>query len=569
MEPERIKVMRFAENNRISHRQLFRQIILVFPAPFLLCLFKNGAMLGISAMAGTAAAAVVLSFYVIWLIRLTPAYGELSKRTGSFTVRFIGLFFLVYVIASSAFLSGLLGVVIPESLISGISGKWLSLLAVAACSLGTHRGMQRRGRIAEVSGRIFLAGILLLMLLCAGQGKTEYFMEVMKDPETGFTGERWLRDLYTLLCAFSGAGLLPFGLEYAKKQGSARKPVILAFLTVCGIIFGMQLLLPVVFGGARLKNEICPVLPLLEGADLPGNVLARFDVIWMGFLVFGLLFSLGSLFHYGNQIAEKTGFGTGRYWIPAAGWLLSLYERNGMGIREYYGWYLGYIFVPFLLVIQLFLSTENRGRRKKKVTVAGLVLVITLTGSGCAAVEPEKRAYPLALGAGVSENGFVLKYAMPDMSTATGQEKPDEDPISVLTLSGRDFQEIEAVYNRSQEKFLDLGHLEVLILDEQILEEGAREALIGYLKQEEHIGEDVYVFRTDMLGDVFQWKGARESSIGEYLQGIQENRTSGQQKKGVTLREVYHQFCQDGTLPWLPEIWVEGELLEVDYGSNE
>ena len=120
MEPERIKVMRFAENNRISHRQLFRQIILVFPAPFLLCLFKNGAMLGISAMAGTAAAAVVLSFYVIWLIRLTPAYGELSKRTGSFTVRFIGLFFLVYVIASSAFLSGLLGEVIPESLISGI-----------------------------------------------------------------------------------------------------------------------------------------------------------------------------------------------------------------------------------------------------------------------------------------------------------------------------------------------------------------------------------------------------------------------------------------------------------------
>ena len=38
--------MKFAENNRISHRQLFRQIIVVFPAPFLLCLFKNGAMLG-------------------------------------------------------------------------------------------------------------------------------------------------------------------------------------------------------------------------------------------------------------------------------------------------------------------------------------------------------------------------------------------------------------------------------------------------------------------------------------------------------------------------------------------
>ena len=546
--------MRFAENNRISHRQLFRQIILVFPAPFLLCLFKNGEMLGVNAMAGTILAAVLLSFYVIWLIRLAPAYGELSRMTGNITVRFIGLFFLLYVILSAAFLADLLAKVIPQSLISGISGKWLSLLAVAACSLGTHRGMQRRGRIAEISGGIFLAGILLLMILSAGQGKAEYFLETVEGTGSRFSGKWMIRDVYAFLCVFSGVGLLPFGLEKVEKQGSARKPVILAFLTVCGIVLGMQVLLPAVFGKNRLLAETYPVLPLLDGADLPGN---------------GLLFSLGSLFHYGNQIAEKTKLRSGRYWIPAAGWILSLYERNGAGIEKYYGWYLAYIFVPLLLVIQIFLSVENKGRWKKKALSVSLFFFVSLMGTGCAAVEPEKRMYPLALGAGVSEEGFVLKYAMPDMNVTTGQEKPEEDPVSVLTLAGRNFQEIEEVYNRSQEKFLDLGHLEVLILDEQILEEGSREALIGYLKQEEHIGEDVYVFRTDMLGDVFHWKGARESSIGEYLQGIQENRTSGQQKKGVTLREVYHQFCQDGTLPWLPEIWVEGELLEVDYGSNE
>lgn len=569
MEAERKKVMRFAENNRISHRQLFRQIILVFPAPFLLCLFKNGEMLGISAMAGTVAVAVLLSFYVIWLIRLAPAYGELEKMQGIFTVRFIGLFFLIYVILSAAFLSDLLGEVIPRSLISGISGKWLSFLAMAACSLGTHRGMQRRGRIAEVSGGIFLAGILLLMALSAGQGKTGYFLETVEGAGGGFSADQLIQDFYALLCAFSGVGLLPFGLEKVEKQGSARKPVILAFLTVCGIILGMQFLLPAVFGRNRLLVEAYPVLPLLDGADLPGNVLARFDVIWMGFLVFGLLFALGSLFHYGNQIAEKTRLGTGRYWIPAAGWLLSLYEKNGVGIREYYGWYLGYIFVPFLLVIQLFLSMENRGKWKKKVTAAALIMVLGLTGTGCAAVEPEKRLYPLALGAGVSEEGFALKYAMPDMNVTTGQEKPDEDPVSVLTLTGKSFSEIEEVYNRSQEKFLDLGHLQVVILDENMLEEEYRSAIIPYLKQEEHVGEDVYVFRTQMLGDVFRWKGAQESSVGEYLQGIQENRTTGQQKKGVTLREVYHQFYQDGTLPWLPSVRVDGELLEVDYGSGE
>ena len=374
---------------------------------------------------------------------------------------------------------------------------------------------------------------------------------------------------WRLLSAFSGVGLLPFALDKVEKQGSARKPLISGLLTVCGVVLGMQILLPAVFGRERLFTEVYPILPLLDGADLPGNVLARFDVIWMGFLVFGLFFSMGSLFHYGNQIAAGTKLGTGRYWIPAAGWIFSVYNWNGYGIRDYYGSYLGYVFVPGLLVIQLLLGMGNRGHRRKKVAAAALFLAVCMTGTGCAAVEPEKRIYPLALGAGALENGFILKYAMPDMNVTTGQEKPDEDPVSVLTIAGANFNEIEKIYNRSQEKYPDLGHLQVVILDENMLTEENRAAFIHYLKQEEHVGEDVYMFRTHMFSEVFGWKGAQQSSVGEYLQGIQENRTSGQQKKGVTLREVYHQFYKDGTLPWLPSVWVDGNLLEVDYGNGE
>ena len=561
--------MRFAENNRISHRQLFRQIILVFPAPFLLCLFQGGSMIGKSAVAGTVTAAVILLFYVSWLIRLGPAYSEMAKTAGNIAVRFVGLFFLAYVILSAAFLADLMAQMVPSSLISGISGKYISLLAVAACSIGTHRGMQRRGRIAEVSGGIFLAGIILLMILSAGQGKTEYFLEVWNGENSEFSGEEWMGSTWRLLSAFSGVGLLPFALDKVEKQGSARKSLISGLLTVCGVVLGMQILLPAVFGRERLFTEVYPILPLLDGADLPGNVLARFDVIWMGFLVFGLFFSMGSLFHYGNQIAAGTKLGTGRYWIPAAGWILSVYNWNGYGIRDYYGSYLGYVFVPGLLVIQLLLSMGKYGHRRKKVAVAALFLAVCLTGTGCAAVEPEKRIYPLALGAGALEKGFMLKYAMPDMNVTTGQEKPDEDPVSVLTIAGADFNEIEKIYNRSQEKYPDLGHLQVVILDENMLTEENRAAFIHYLKQEEHVGEDVYVFRTHMFSEVFGWKGAQQSSVGEYLQGIQENRTSGQQKKGVTLREVYHQFYKDGTLPWLPSVWVNSDLLEVDYGNSE
>ena len=76
--------------------------------------------------------------------------------------------------------------------------------------------------------------------------------------------------------------------------------------------------------------------------------------------------------------------------------------------------------MPLLLVIQIFLSVENKGRWKKKALSVSLFFFVSLMGTGCAAVEPEKRMYPLALGAGVSEEGFVLKYAMPDMNVTTG-----------------------------------------------------------------------------------------------------------------------------------------------------
>ena len=51
--------MRFADNNRISHRQLYRQIVLTFSAPFLLCLFGEGKIMGITGIAAVIAAAVL------------------------------------------------------------------------------------------------------------------------------------------------------------------------------------------------------------------------------------------------------------------------------------------------------------------------------------------------------------------------------------------------------------------------------------------------------------------------------------------------------------------------------
>lgn len=100
--------MRFAENNRISHRQLYRQMILALLAPFMLCVFGKGGMNGISAVAGMIFALILLGFYVIWLIRLTPSFEDPVKSAGAFAGRLIGIFFLIYVLMAGGYLLALL-----------------------------------------------------------------------------------------------------------------------------------------------------------------------------------------------------------------------------------------------------------------------------------------------------------------------------------------------------------------------------------------------------------------------------------------------------------------------------
>lgn len=553
--------MTFAENNRISHRQLYRQMVLTFLAPFLLCLFGKDKIIGPSGIAGMMAGLVLLLFYVIFLIRLEPYYSDLDKSAGVFWSRIFGIFFVIYVILTGAYLLSVLEKIVPQSLLTGVSGRVISLCAVLVCAFGTHKGMQRRGRMAEVSGGLLLGGIFLMMVLCLGQSRISYLreMSVVWD----FSGKDFVRSTYGILCAFAGMGLIPFVLGNVEKRGSAWKPLSLGVITLSVIILGMLLLLPAVFGWERLLNEEFPVLPLLAGADLPGNVLARFDVLWMGFLLYGLLFAIGSLFHYGHQIIRQARLGTGRYWMAVVVYVLSIFEFDGMGIEDYYGTYLGYIFLPGLLLLQVMLMFRGKGRRKKK-TAAAAVLSVMMFLSGCAGGEPEKRMYPLALGADTSEEGFVITYGMPDLPQATGQEKPEESGnVSALTIRGMDFGEIEAQYNRSQEKYLDMGHLQVLVLGNRILGDGKWITLLEYLEQEPFVGENVYVFRTENPKEVLEWKNGKGTSIGEYLTGLLENRMSGQQKQGVTLREVYHQRYQSGMMPELPEIRINGTEIEV------
>lgn len=550
--------MDYADNNRISHRQLYRQMVLAFLAPMLLCLPGRDQILGAAGIIGTMLAGAFLILYIFFLRRLVPWYSDPVKMLGPIAGRLTGLFFLSYVILANGYLLSLIGKLVPAVLVTGIPGTVIIFFAVFVCSFGTCKGMQRRGRMAEVSGGVLLGGILLMLLLCMGQIRIAY----LKEMSALLSGQAILRSFYGVLCAFSGIALLPFMLRDVEKRSTVGKTLVVGILTLAGLLAGILLLLPAVLGWNRLQQESYPVLPLLAGADLPGNVLARFDVLWMGFLLYSLLFAVGSLFHYGHQILVRSHMGKGQWWLPAAVFAAAVINADGKGIETVFGSYLGYVFVPGLILIQGGMLFNRKKKRQKKLTGC-FCIAFLLFLSGCAAIEPEKRMYPLALGVNTSEEGFSLIYGTPDLPKATGQEKEEEDSeASVLSVAGSDFAQIREKYDQSQEKYLDMSHIQVILMGDRLVESGRWTEFLTYLEQDPFVGENVYVFQTENPSAVLTWDSGG-TSIGEYLTGLLENRLPDQQKKGMTLRQVYHQWYKSGTLPVLPAIFLENEEIRV------
>lgn len=550
--------MDYADNNRISHRQLYRQMVLAFLAPMLLCLPGRDQILGAAGIIGTMLAGAFLILYIFFLRRLVPWYSDPVKMLGPIAGRLTGLFFLSYVILANGYLLSLIGKLVPAVLVTGIPGTVIIFFAVFVCSFGTCKGMQRRGRMAEVSGGVLLGGILLMLLLCMGQIRIAY----LKEMPALLSGQAILRSFYGVLCAFSGIALLPFMLRDVEKRSTVGKTLVVGILTLAGLLAGILLLLPAVLGWNRLQQESYPVLPLLAGADLPGNVLARFDVLWMGFLLYSLLFAVGSLFHYGHQILVRSHMGKGQWWLPAAVFAAAVINADGKGIETVFGSYLGYVFVPGLILIQGGMLFNRKKKRQKKLTGC-FCIAFLLFLSGCAAIEPEKRMYPLALGVNTSEEGFSLIYGTPDLPKATGQEKEEEDrEASVLSVAGSDFAQIREKYDQSQEKYLDMSHIQVILMGDRLMESGRWTEFLTYLEQDPFVGENVYVFQTENPSAVLAWDSGG-TSIGEYLTGLLENRLPDQQKKGMTLRQVYHQWYKSGTLPVLPAIFLENEEIRV------
>ena len=197
-----------------------------------------------------------------------------------------------------------------------------------------------------------------------------------------------------------------------------------------------------------------------------------------------------------------------------------------------------------------------------------IAVVFLLTGSLWACGVPlEDRAFPLSVAVDYTEGKYEVYYGMPDLSAETGQDKEGENSgqkETVVCYRGRSMEETEELFLRSQEDYLDLGHVKAFLLGENLLKnKNAYEALLAYLEEKPSVAGNIYVFSCRSPREIMELEGTELDSLGTFLVRIVESRPYSRQEEQTDLQSLYNAWHNQENRPSMLQVQAEGQTLLV------
>lgn len=551
----------YADNAQISHRQLFRQLVTGLLGSYFLSLPVLSGMSGRQGILSLVTGMGIYLFFCIYFVRIRTVFQSPEKYMGKIVGKLFVFLYLSWLWLIGVYLLLVAARITGRFLIEGSVPWIIILLAGAAAYLGSHQGLERRGRMAEVCFPVLLvilAGMLLLGIL---RMKPEYLQEMGELSVKG-----WLRGSYQVLCLLLPFAYLPVTLGNVRKPGEAGKTIGSALLLLTGLMVLILLLLQGSFGLGGYEHKAFPMVDFMAGIRIPGNFLERVDVFWLAAALFSILFGLGSVFFYNHELLvrikmERTAFFTVAGVIAAAELCEKLDIQTEIFLRitmNLYG--------PLFLVLLLYAGLAGK-RKRIAVKTAGLLLcILSLNALNGCGVSLEDRNFPLSMSADYRDGQYEVIYGIPGLTRITGQtkEETEESRAQALTYTGKTPAHAEENFNQNQENYLDMGHIKVLVLGNGILEnQRALKELLDYLEEKPSVAGNIYVFACENPGELMSLDGEGTESVGDYLTGILENNLEGRPKDAATLQDLYNARHRNEKIPELPQVSVVNKRPEI------
>lgn len=540
----------FADNARISHRQLFRQIVLGLIGIYTLAIPVFPEVSGRQGILCLLTAMAVYLLFCIYFIRIKTVMQNPRRYMGKILGSVFVFLYMSWLWLMGMYLLLMTARITDRFLIEG-SVYWIVIvLAGIVTYLGSHQGLERRGRMAEVCFPVFL--FILAGMLCLGILRMKsYYLGELGD----LTLQGWLKGSYQVFCAFLPFTFLPVALGNVKKPGETGKVMRGALFLVTGILMLCLLLLQGSFGIGGYEHRRYPMVEFMAGIRIPGDFLERVDIFWVAAVMFSMLFALGGVFFYNHELLVRTDMEKGAPFLAAGVVAAALICEKAQVSPELFWEITGWFYGPLFLLLLIYAGFAGK---KKSVFVKGAaILLCMLPLSGCG-VSLENRAFPLSMSADYKDGSFELIYGIPGLGEITGQGKNQEEQPQAISYQGATPKEAEEAFNRNQKNYLDMGHMKIILLGKDLLEnEDALFEFLNYLEEKPSVAGNIYVFSCEDVKALMSFDTQGGESVGDYLTGILENNLEGKPKNAVTLQDLYNRWHRKEQLPQL----LEAELV--------
>lgn len=536
----------FADNARISHRQLFRQIVLGLIGIYTLAIPVFPEVSGRQGILCLLTAMAVYLLFCIYFIRIKTVMQNPRRYMGKILGSVFVFLYMSWLWLMGVYLLLMTARITDRFLIEG-SVYWIVIvLAGIVTYLGSHQGLERRGRMAEVCFPVFL--FILAGMLCLGILRMKsYYLGELGD----LTLHGWLKGSYQVFCAFLPFTFLPVALGNVKKPGETGKVMRGALFLVTGILMLCLLLLQGSFGIGGYEHSRYPMVEFMAGIRIPGDFLERVDIFWVAAVMFSMLFALGGVFFYNHELLVRTDMEKGAPFLATGVVAAALICEKAQVSPELFWKITGWFYGPLFLLLLIYAGFAGK---KKSVFVKGAaILLCMLPLSGCG-VSLENRAFPLSMSADYKDGSFELIYGIPGLGEITGQGKNQEEQPQAISYQGATPKEAEEAFNRNQKNYLDMGHMKIILLGKDLLEnEDALFEFLNYLEEKPSVAGNIYVFSCEDVKALMSFDTQGGESVGDYLTGILENNLEGKPKNAVTLQDLYNRWHRKEQLPQLLE----------------
>ena len=353
----------FSLNNKISVRQL--QTLLILDIFGMGITFLPRKMAEFAGQDGWLCVFIgaVLACFCAWIIsslaELFPS-DDFVTYTSKIVSKPIGIIisigFIVKIIFSLSMEIRIFSEIVKQTILFNTPVHIISFCMLLLGIYGASKGYEVRGRISEIL--IFVILIPLFVVFCfvaIGSDYTNLMPFFESDAKELSTGG--IFSLFT----FSGLEFILLAYPYLNNTKSAKKESIKAV----GFIGVIMVLITVItiskFGPFDIKNQIWPVLELMDAVDIPGAFLERQDAVVMSFWIMSIFIIVNAGLFFSALLAKDTIKKGKKLWyiIIAAVivFFISLFPDNISEVIElsdkvYMSFGAAYIFViPLLLLI--------------------------------------------------------------------------------------------------------------------------------------------------------------------------------------------------------------------------